>query len=357
MYEIDFLPIEKTGEQGSRSGDSITMQFTEALTGQRRVVVIDGGFGHTGEQALKHIDDWYGRSHIDLVISTHPDQDHVNGLATIMEAAAEGQISIGELLIHRPHDHVNNATEMNNISVVDALITLAEEIDVPITEPFTGLQRFGGQLTILGPTREFYDELLIEQLGEERTGAAAARRAHASASTTFVQKAVDYLSRKADSLPFIETLSEDGDAGPRNESSVVTLIQVDGERMLFTGDAGIRSLSQAWDQYEACIGTYPSHMLDFFQVPHHGGHRNLAPSLLDRMFGKRGENVVEVPAFISSAKTDKDHPSPKVTNALQRRGVHPYATEGFNKVHKSADVPMRPGYSAATPIGPLVEDL
>src|SRR5680860_1426438 len=123
-----------------------------------------------------------------------------------------GQLSVGELLIHRPHDHVDNATEMNNISVVDALIALAGEIGVPTIEPFTGLQRFAGQLTVLGPTREFYDELLVEQLGEEQSGGCNARLL---LTKLFDQKLVVELARRSEDR---ELPSEALQAGERLDS-------------------------------------------------------------------------------------------------------------------------------------------
>ena len=350
MYEVDFLPIEKTGELGSKSGDAIGMRFTEQLTGRSRVVVIDGGYSHTGEKMVEHVRKWYGTNHIDLMISTHPDQDHINGLATVMD-----EMTVGELLIHRPHDHVASVDEFSNIEVIDALIGLADEKGVPVSEPFTGLSRFGRQIIILGPTAEYYRQLVEEHLAQVRTGAAAARMGSGGPSG-IVTKAADLLERVIAMLP-MESLSEDGETGPRNNSSVLTLLQVDGERMLFTGDAGIPALSAACDEYEILLGGFDSSPLDFFQAPHHGSKRNLSPSLLDRMLGtQRLRYTQNATSFISSAKQDPKHPSPKVTNALKRRGLDVYATESNIVVHKSSDVPMRPGYSAATPVAVLAED-
>ncbi|MFC8501305.1 ComEC/Rec2 family competence protein [Pedococcus sp. NPDC057267] len=309
MYEVDFLPIERTGDLGSKSGDAITMRFSEA-SGRQRVVVIDGGFSYTGESVVEHLQRWYHTSHIDLMISTHPDQDHINGLASIMELAREGEVTVGELLLHVPHDHVDSALEVSNIEVVDALIGTAAELGVSITEPFTGLTRFNGHIAVLGPTRAYYEELLQAQLAEEAAGVAAQRRASARQSASIMEKATDLLARALPSLPF-ETLGEDGDSGPRNDSSVVTLLTVDGERMLFTGDAGIEALGRAWDEYERTLGSFPDTPLHFFQAPHHGSRRNLSPSLLNRIFGRPGENLFSTEAFISSALNDKKQALPR----------------------------------------------
>lgn len=350
MFEVDFLPIEKTGELGSKSGDAICMRLTESNGGATKTVVIDGGYGHRGDQMVDHIRTWYDTERVDLVISTHPDQDHVNGLGSILDAFA-----VVELLIHNPHNHAGDASTFSNIEVVDALLGLAEEKGVTVTEPFAGLTRFGDQVRVLGPTQGCYTELVAEHLAEVVSGENAARLS-AATRRGVVAKAAELLDRVVSMLP-VETLDEDGETGPRNNTSVVTLVtSYDGERMLFTGDAGIPALNAAWDQYEAHVGAFPDYPVDFFQAPHHGSKRNLAPSVLNRIFGAPGGNLLAPTSFISSAKGDTKHPSPRVTNALQRRGVSVYATESKNLVHMSDGMTMRPGYVKAPAIQPLAED-
>jgi beta-lactamase superfamily II metal-dependent hydrolase len=351
MFEIDFLPIEKTGEAGSKSGDAICLRFTETGSAATRTVVIDGGYSHTGDQMVDHIRRYYGSDRIDLVISTHPDQDHINGLGSILDA-----FTVSELLIHNPHEHCPgaNAKDYSNIEVVDALIGLALDNGTTVTEPFADVVRFGGQLRILGPTTEYYEELVAQHLAEVATGRAVARMAESGRGALF-GKAADFLDRIVASLP-IETLGEDGETGPRNNTSVVALLTADSNRMLFTGDAGIPALHAAWDRYEAFIGSFPDTPLDFFQAPHHGSRRNLSPSLLNRIFGEPGTNPLAPTAFISSAKADPKHPSPRVTNALLRRGLSVFATEGTTLGHLSDGLASRPNWGPAPAIQPLVED-
>lgn len=352
MYEVDFHAIEKTGETGSKSGDAITVRFTEVGTGRERVLVVDGGFKHSGEGLLEHIEKYYETSHVDLMISTHPDQDHINGLATVLD-----DVSVGELLIHRPHDHTTmDVNNFSNIAVVDALIALAEEKGVTVTEPFTGLTRFGGQVRILGPTQDYYEALVEQHLDEVASGEAQNRASRAKMSALVASLAGDLLHKAISWLP-LETLREGGETGPRNNSSVITLVTCDaGKRLLFTGDAGIEALTAGMDEYEALVAPLPDKMMGFFQAPHHGSKRNLAPSLLDRLFGGPSGDGSERTSFISSAKQDKKHPSPKVTNALLRRGLEPIATEGRTICDRSPDAPDRAGWVTLAPIGPLNED-
>lgn len=60
-------------------GDSI---YIEAPNGNQ--VLIDGGPGASTLRALGHVMPFYDRS-LDLVIATHPDQDHVGGLPAVLE--------------------------------------------------------------------------------------------------------------------------------------------------------------------------------------------------------------------------------------------------------------------------------
>jgi hypothetical protein len=51
-----------------------------------------------------------------------------------------------------------------------------------------------------------------------------------------------------------------------------------------------------------------------------------------------------------------EHPSGRVINAYERRGCSVHATVGTGKWHHNGDIPMRAGWSTATPLGPMVEE-
>ena len=348
-YQVDFHAVEKTGEIGSKSGDAISIRFIEAATQAQRVVVIDGGYKGTSERVMAHMEEFYKTSHIDLMISTHPDQDHINGLASLLDLT-----TVGEILMHDPHQHHADAINVNNIEVVDAILGIAQDRRIPVTEPFQGLTRFGSQILVLGPTRGHYEQMLSKHLSEVASGAASARIASAMRET--FAKAGDLLERKAAGFGIpVETLGEDGETSPRNEMSVVTLLAVNGDRMLFTGDAGIDGMGMACDYYEVLFGSFQSQPLSLFQAPHHGSRRNLSPSLLNRMFGEPGYGPGNAVSVISSAKADEKHPSPKVTNALKRRGVEVTATESRTLMEASLDWP-RDGWTPIPSLDYLLEE-
>ncbi|MFF9627078.1 ComEC/Rec2 family competence protein [Streptomyces griseosporeus] len=344
MYEIDFLPVESESGQGSKSGDAIAVRFSVETEQRNAVMVIDGGFSHVGENLADHIAQYYETDVVDLVISTHPDADHLNGLSTLI-----GKVQAKELLIHQPRLHTYDVSDFSNLEALDSLISLARSRGVSIVEPFTGLTRFGGQVSILGPTVSYYETLLEQHLAEERSGLSHASKASfGSVVRGLLSKALPYLP--------IETLGDDGETSPRNNTSVITLLRVGLQRMMFTGDAGITSLEGACDEYERTVGSFRVAPLHFFQAPHHGSRRNLGPTILNRILGESGApHRAGVTAFISSAKISEKHPSPKVVNALIRRGCEVFATEG-RTITQSNGAPPRANWITLTPFGPLAED-
>ncbi len=144
----------------------------------------------------------------------------------------------------------------------------------------------------------------------------------------------------------IETLDDSGETTPGNNSSAILLLQLDGTRLLLTGDAGIPALSLAADSMDSMGLAGP---LDFVQVPHHGSRRNVGPTILNRLLGHYPQDP-RMSAFVSASKDAKKHPSKQVTNAFRRRGAPVCSTEGRKILHRSSDAPNRSDYG---PIEPL----
>lgn len=347
--EIDFLPV---GEE-TKSGDAIAIRYGNLMGGRSEqvVVIIDGGFSANGAELVNHIKNRYGTDIVDLVISTHPDQDHVSGLSVVME-----QLDVRELWMHRPWLHSASASagcrvgfsKMNlpqmliaSLQQASDLETIAAELGIPIREPFEGVASADGAMRVVGPSKSFYDEMLSEA------------EAYVPKATTIAD-----LFRKAAAMVFesvsVETLTDDGETTALNNTSAITLLEIDGRRYLFTSDAGMPALSAAMDVLEA--NGVSSDSLSLVQVPHHGSKRNVGPTVLDRMLGQKGQAVDARTAVVSCAKADdKKHPAKKVTNAFARRGCAVHITRGRGLCH-SHNAPSRDGWSAATPV-PLYSEV
>ncbi|CAL9623852.1 ComEC/Rec2 family competence protein [Streptomyces sp. enrichment culture] len=356
-YEIDFLPV---GEESS-GGDAIALRYGN-LHGPREeqtVIVIDGGYLDDGEALVEHIGKYYETGIVDLVVSTHPDRDHINGLRVVLE-----QMTVKKLLMHLPWSHSADMARAKMILSLNArslrtelrdslqgatdLEEVAKAQGVPIEEPFLDWTSDDGVLRILGPTEDYYRELLAEIVEPD-----SAQEAKKSWEATIRH----LLARMVPETLWTETLGEDGETSAKNNTSAICLLEVDGRKLLFTGDAGIPALGQALDVLED--ESFQPGSLGFVQVPHHGSRRNVSPSLLDRLLGTKGETTVLGEAFVSAPKKNEKnkHPAKKTTNAFHRRGYPVYATQG-RTIHHSYDAPSRAGYVPITalPLHPQVEE-
>jgi beta-lactamase superfamily II metal-dependent hydrolase len=345
--EVDFLPVGKE----SKSGDAIVIRYGD-LHGPRathRVVVIDGGFSEDGEVVADHLEKFYGTNLVDLVISTHPDQDHISGLETLLSS-----VHVNSLWMHRPWMHSQSLnlakaanfrglelaeTTQRSFAEMSQLEAIAEAKGIPIAEPFTGLRTADRALTIIGPTVSFYESLLSD-LQRKETALETVTRMLKEASRAVVQLIQETLNG--------ETLTDSGSVSPLNNSSVVSLLEVEGQRILFTADAGIPALDAAITTLEESGNDAGSYTL--VQVPHHGSRRNVGPTVLDRMLGSRRDAARVGSACVSSAVNGAPkHPSKQVTNAFLRRGYPVFVTAGRALWH-SSNAPERESYATAEPM-------
>ena len=53
-------------------------------------MVVDGGTKESGKKIVEHIKIYYGTTHVDYVVNTHPDQDPASGLSVGMEELTVG---------------------------------------------------------------------------------------------------------------------------------------------------------------------------------------------------------------------------------------------------------------------------
>jgi len=331
--EIDFLAV---GE-ASKSGDAIAIRFGN-LHGKREeqtVITIDGGTKESGEKLVEHIKAHYGTTIVDHAFLTHPDGDHASGMSLILEG-----LTVKQVLMHRPwahsaaiHDLFDDArTTPNSISERSkANLTAAHEVEklaiskgIPIVEPFTGVGNGSGTIRVLGPSLEYYREVLTQfDYMPELTE--AQDQARAFSFSGMVAKVVNWVAERWDHDLLVEP--EDDATSPENNSSLVLLITTaNGKHYLLTGDAGVPALTRALDYAASLPAPIDWSKLTFIQTPHHGSKRNIGPSVLDRLFGgiKPIGTVPDKTTFVSAAKDGAPkHPNKRVTNAFLRRGVKP----------------------------------
>jgi len=352
-YEVDILGV---GEK-SNSGDAIALRYGNLHGGreEQQIAIIDSGFKDDGQRMVDHIGEHYKTGKVDLVISTHPDQDHINGLRTVIE-----ELEVSELWIHQPWDHNDGLADKfkdgrvtdnslserlkENLEAAYDLVQLAKEKGVNVKEPFTGLTSDDGAITVLGPTETYYEELLIQFDGMPEVKTESAADSLLGGFSNFVDSTKALLKKIFVSWGEDKIDDKDGTSA-KNNSSVITQVIVDDKKLLFTGDAGITALDMAADQIDACTSEAD---LRFIQVPHHGSRRNVGPSVLNRLIGEpvSSGQLRNISAIASTAKEgEPKHPHKSVLNAFAHRGATVSATRG-NGIRHKFDAPARDGWTS-----------
>lgn len=354
-YELDFLAVGN----GESSGDAIAFRFGN-LFGKRSeqgVVVVDGGYQESGAQMVAHVKKHFNTDTVDVVVSSHPDNDHSSGLSIVLD-----ELKVGQLWMHRPWNHTDDIARMfTSGRVTDASVketlrrslesardleTIAKRKGIPIVEPFTGVSAFGTALQVVGPTSTYYESLLPGF----RCTPEAAPSASLAALRRFLEGVSDVVASVAEEW-HIETLGDDGETSAENNSSTILLLRPETDHhILLTADAGIPALTQAADILD--IVAFDYNTIKVIQVPHHGSRRNVGPTILDRLLGKKqGTDAKLRNAYVSASKDGAPkHPAKKVCNAFRRRGAYVYGTMHGYPIGYSKDAPARAGWSALDPL-------
>ena len=191
-------------------GDSILIQ-----TPHGRTVLIDGGPGSSLLERLNEATSFWMKD-IDMIVSTHPDLDHLEGLVEIVERYEVGFVLLtGVLTDTQLSKSFSNILQEKNIPVV-----LANPLeDWQIDE--------GVALDILGPTRSFFgkkvkdtnDTSIVAKLiygdtslllaGDmEKTGEEALLRTDSDVRADLL-KAGHHGSKSSSSVPFLRAVSAD----------------------------------------------------------------------------------------------------------------------------------------------------
>lgn len=287
----------------------------------------------------QHIKEYYGTSKVDTVVPTHPDNDHLGGLATVIE-----EMDVGELWMHLPWKHTKQIAGMfkdgrvtdnsvkedlrRSLDAAGTLERLARKKNIPIREPFTGVCDLGGFLCVVGPPLEFYENLLPGFRGtpEPKESLALGILGRMAA------KAGEVIKKVLENWNF-ETLTDDGETSAENNTSAILLLRSDEKNLLFTADAGIPALTIAADILSANGYDYTKY--SFVQVPHHGSQRNVGPTILNRLLGPKLKEPQKLKTSFASVPKEGEpkHPAKKVTNAFLRRGAPVHVTKGVKTWH------------------------
>lgn len=335
-FEIDLLTVGKK----SKGGDAIAIRFgkIDQNAPDQKVIIIDGGYKETGDKLLDLVKNTYKSKIIDLVISTHPDQDHSSGLRTLFE---DDDIKIKKLVMHRPwlNDKINTSYFKDKRKTENSLnkdlqkafyfaydlseLAIEKIGESNISEPKVGSEYFDGIIKILSPSYELYKKSIIDSDKTPEQLGIIAEQKQFSATPEFDYE--DY--KEGDKIEWYN----DESTNPVNETSVVTLFDYFDNKMLLTGDAGKEGLQNASDYAKSKNINLKD--LQVFQIPHHGSRKNVSPEIL-KLFSANFY-FMSVPP-----QGDPKHPSRRLINLMNQNKLDIYKTGG-SSLHWGKNCPSR----------------
>ncbi len=346
-FEIDLLPV---GSE-KKSGDCIAMRYGDLVKGKEKqtVIIVDGGYAGTWKDTLKpFLRKYYnceinGKLHVDLVILSHPDLDHVSGL---VEMAKDDDVEIGMIMMHRPWEEITPSWfkdgRITKNSLKDRLgdaFEKAKELDdvtKNVTKPKLNVGNYnyqGASITILGPTLDFYKTCIAncEKTPQQENDVKNLPQTHGS-NRSIVLEPYRYGNIKWD---------DNENTSAINESSLIILFEYDGVKVLLTGDAGKKGLTNAINY--AYVNNITLNDCNIIKMPHHGSRKNVNPSIMKEFAGSEK-------LYYSCASDDLGHhPSKRLINLMKEKGFKQYSTNG-KYLHWGKDAPNR-GWDAASDYG------
>lgn len=275
-----------------RKGDCMLLHLGDP--GSEKLVLIDGGpsgvWGDHLEERLMGLQEERAANdklRIDLVIVSHVDDDHINGILRLLSAIEEddfpveiGEIwhnsfdrildndqtlasrggevlaslagAIGDEIDEDDHERRDAALVLASIAQGDRLLRQAKKMSIPVNVSFGddllivednphAFSFLGAKFKVLGPLRADVEELQVE-----------------------FDK---WLREQGDEVSTASLLAALTDTSAANLSSIVLEVECAGRRFLLTGDA--RS-----DRFMKVMDDGPHHY-DLIKIPHHGSDRNV----------------------------------------------------------------------------------
>jgi beta-lactamase superfamily II metal-dependent hydrolase len=314
-------------------GDSFLTTLDDS-GGKEAHVLIDGGSGERSKRIIDHINK-YASGYIDIVIGSHLDDDHIGGLADVLE-----NVKVGLLILNTPGTF-NRWLQIRNLlksfekvaplqkiekslEAANNLLDVARRRNVSVQQALSGQPWTCGKvrLEVLNPTRERLEAAWAEKIIEDIT----------ILSKSILQK---YIVERGEQAP-PTSLS--------NDASIIIELAYDGIPYgLFTGDAGadvIREVTQG--------KSYP-----FLKVPHHGSKTGLDEALVRQLSPKT--------AFIPVGENPHGHPNIETLDFLKKNGSTTYCSEKTKDCRKECmahdfavlchmkDKPGRDGWTTVDP--------
>lgn len=348
-YEIEMIDV--------KAADAFLIHYVED-NGESHIIMVDSGNYEDAEKILTHIRTHYDKVKrpgwsgyvIDASIVTHPDDDHIGGFVHMLEDLQAGKLCdfcFNWFWVNDPTKHEFVPDDVQRIQTqktLDAklkcvynykedstknLLDLIDSAGIRRTEVFAGDNLSEPRITIISPTRDYYESLLPKFRNRLKFHWAL----EALEENTYSRE-VD----TSDDITLSKTLDDaTDDSSAHNQSSIVFLLETDdGNKFLFAGDAGRNAFNHIPQKMLSKISG-----VTWMKVPHHGSKHNL-DSIIIKHLNPRV-------AFISTEKQGK-YLNRATVFALKKNGTKVYSTSQNRTTIRYGAIKTREGWSKIEPM-------
>jgi beta-lactamase superfamily II metal-dependent hydrolase len=280
IFTVNLLP--------GKYGDCIWIEYGESDNTHR--ILIDGGTGGTKKEINKLLSELpKDRRHFDLIVITHIDRDHIEGILTLLEQSELG-FTVDDIWFNGwNHLPENPEMEFFGAKQGERLTAALLKHSLPWNQAFNSkavmtteqgalpeIKLAGGLvLTLLSPSKQNLAELKpVWEKELQKEGLLPGFGAEIVIDT------VDEQERFGEDMPNLTTLNNskfEEDEAKANGSSIAFLAEFSDKRALFLGDAQpgqiVKSLKRIQPQGKIRV--------DLCKISHHASKRNTSPELLE----------------------------------------------------------------------------
>ena len=287
-------------------GDALWIEYGDPERPNR--ILIDGGLVGTADVIKSKIEAVAekegGRCYIELMVVTHIDADHIEGIIKLLGDAGV-RLDIGDVWFngakHLPEPNGENENEFLGARQGDFLSLILRKRKLPWNRMWDGKTIFvpsdvhgdlprrtlpgGMEIVLLSPTFDKLKKLSQEwEIEIQTAGLDGASDAEILAALQRDRKLAleDEFLGEDDALDITRLQQERArfDASPANGSSIAFLASFKGRHCLLGGDAHTPILAESIKRIHGGRDEQEALVLDAFKVPHHGSRNNLHTDLL-----------------------------------------------------------------------------
>lgn len=279
--------------------------ITYGADGDKKHILIDGGLAFTYKSAIKPYLAKHGIQELELLVVTHVDRDHIEGVLALMKDDS--------LDLQVNNIWFNGWYHLTGTSPPPPPSAMVQELDPDEPTPVCGAimgeelspliqqkgwawnQQFGGaavelsavpdniirlgdlQLTLLSPNRKKLEEMI--PVWEKECGQAGMVPGFPHIPTPMGRSILTEAEKLQLDIDGLAEQQTKKDPSKANGCSIAFMLEYQGRKLLLSADAHPDVLEAELER----LGASPAKPLsiDLFKIPHHGSQNNLSKTLLE----------------------------------------------------------------------------